>query len=242
MMIVEQKEICIRPLGDSALVVQLGNEVNEIIHKKILNLVHIIESDPFTGLLEVVPCYNSVTVFYDLITIRKQLDFNISAFEKVSASMNCYLKRIKEETSFEKRLIEIPVVYGEQFGPDIEYVAKYNNITVEKVIELHTKKDYLVYMIGFAPGFPFLGGVDKQIATPRKEKPSPAIPAGSVGIAGEQTGMYPLETPGGWQVIGQTPIDLFTPKTSPPTLLQSGDVIRFIPITQNEFHTYKENK
>lgn len=243
-MLLEQKGISIRPLSDSALVVQLDKEINSIIHKNIMNFVKLIEEEPFEGFVEAVPCYNNVTIFYNPISVRRHVShvpFK-SAFEKVSASMMEYLDMLDDKMDIKNRLIEIPVVYGEEFGPDLEYVARFNNITPEKVIELHTKQDYLVYMIGFAPGFPFLGGIDKRIATPRKEKPRLSIPAGSVGIAGEQTGMYPLETPGGWQVIGKTPIELFTPKTSPPTYLQSGDKIRFIAISKDDYLAYKEPK
>ncbi|MBO1911088.1 5-oxoprolinase subunit PxpB, partial [Microvirga sp. 3-52] len=116
-------------------------------------------------------------------------------------------------------------------GPDLEYVAKSNNLSIEEVIQIHSENEYLVYMIGFAPGFPFLGGMDKRIATPRKETPRLTIPSGSVGIAGKQTGVYPLETPGGWQIIGRTPLDLFLPDMSPPTLLEAGDKIRFMPVS-----------
>lgn len=238
---VRKDGVSIRPLGDSALVVQLADGIDSIIHKRIIKLVNLIEREPFCGMLEAVPCYNSVTVYYNPIALRKDGDIEgKNAFEKASASINCYLKKLDESPIVNKRLIEIPVVYGERFGPDLEYIAKYHNITPEKVIELHAKKDYLVYMIGFAPGFPYLGEIDERLATPRKAKPRPAIPAGSVGIAGEQTGIYSLETPGGWQVIGQTPVDLFTPKASRPTLLESGDEIRFVPITEDEYFAYKE--
>jgi len=240
----EQQSVDIRPLGDSALVIQLESEINSVTHNKVINIVNLLENDPFDGFIEAVPGYNNVTVFYDPVTIHRnnQQHSYQTSFEKASASMKYYIEKLKKQESVKKRLVEIPVLYGERFGPDLEYVAKYNDITPDKVIELHTKKDYLVYMIGFAPGFPYLGEVDKKIATPRKSKPRLRIPAGSVGIAGEQTGMYPLESPGGWQVIGQTPVDLFTPQSSPPTLLKYGDEIRFIPITEAEYVSYKEKK
>lgn len=240
-MIVEKDGITIRALGDSALVVQLDNEINVQTHQKIVTIIDLMEAEPFNGFIEAVPGYNNLTVFYDPITVLlHEQKTNQTAFHFVSSYMLNYVNKTKSKSSINHRLIEIPVLYGEEFGPDLEYVAKYNNITPEKVIELHTEKDYLVYMIGFAPGFPYLADVHKNISTPRKEKPRPKIPAGSVGIAGEQTGMYPLESPGGWQIIGQTPIELFTPEQSPPTLLQSGDKIRFIPITEDEYEAYKE--
>lgn len=242
-MIMEQQSVHIRLLGDSAIVIQLGEDINRAMHNKIVNIIELLETEPFEGFIEAVPAYNNITVFYDPVTVYlNNKSSNETAFEKVTAFMMNYIKKAKNKLSTKKRLVEIPVMYGEKFGPDLNYVAKFNNITPEKVIELHTKKDYLVYMIGFAPGFPYLADLDNRIATPRKEKPRLSIPAGSIGIAGEQTGMYPLETPGGWQVIGRTPVDLFTPKSFPPTLLKSGDEIRFIPITENEYLSYKEKK
>lgn len=241
-MAMEQQTV--HSLGDSALVIQLDKGISSTIHNKIVNIVDLLETEPFEGFIEAVPGYNNVTVFYDPFTVRmkNQKSRDKTAFKMVSAFMLNYVKKSEDKLSTKKNLVEIPVIYGERFGPDLEYVAKYNDITPEEVIELHTKKDYLVYMIGFAPGFPYLADIDKKIATPRKEKPRPRIPAGSVGIAGEQTGMYPLETPGGWQVIGQTPVELFTPKSSPPTLLKAGDEIRFVPITEEEYLSYKEKE
>lgn len=240
----EQNGVSIRPLGDSALVIQLGEGISTILHKKIINLVDLIENDPFDGFIEVVPSYNNVTIYYDPVTIRLKNSTSQfeSSFKQVSDRVKDYIERINDNELPQKRFIEIPVLYGNEFGPDLEYIATYNKIPSEKVIELHTEKEYLVYMLGFAPGFPFFGGVDKRISTPRKEKPRPAIPAGSVGIAGEQTGVYPIETPGGWQVIGRTPVNLFNPEMSSPTLLQPGDRVRFTPITREEYFSYKEKK
>lgn len=243
-MVIEQQKVDIRPLGDSALVIQLGEGISPMIHEKIINLINKMESDPFDGFIEVVPCYNSVTVFYDPVTVHfsnQRSECNTS-FQKVSVFIKDYLNNLDEDAKFHHRLVEIPVVYGDEFGPDLEYVANFNKITPEKVIDIHFKNEYLVYMIGFAPGFPFLGGMNEKIATPRKDSPRLSIPPGSVGIAGKQTGVYPLETPGGWQIIGRTPLDLFLPEMSPPTLLQAGDKIRFVPITADEYAEQKEGE
>lgn len=137
-------------------------------------------------------------------------------------------------------VIEIPVCYGEEFGPDLEFVANHNGLTPEEVIRIHSSAEYLVYMVGFAPGFPYLGGMPEAIAAPRRPSPRLAIPAGSVGIAGKQTGVYPIETPGGWQIIGRTPIALFVPDSNPPTILASGDRICFRPISRQEYMERKE--
>jgi inhibitor of KinA len=136
--------------------------------------------------------------------------------------------------------VEIPVCYGGEFGADLDFVAKHANLTPGEVIEIHSAADYLVHMIGFAPGFPYLGGMSSKIAAPRRSSPRLKVPAGSVGIAGEQTGIYPLETPGGWQLIGRTPLALFRPEQDPPTLLQPGDIVRFRPITPQQFRELKE--
>ena len=243
-MVLEQQDVYICSLGDSALVIQLGEGISSLIHNKIINIVDSLEADPFEGFIEAIPGYNNVTVFYDPVIVHLNNSQNMqpSPFKIVSDFMMFYIERSNKMIETEKRLVEIPVSYGEELGPDLEYVAMFNNITPEMVIKLHAQKDYLIYMIGFAPGFPHLGNIDKKITTPRKEKPRPRVSAGSVGIAGKQTGIYSLESPGGWQVIGQTPVNLFNPKSAPPTLLKPGDKIRFIPITKDEFISYKENK
>ncbi|KAB2336689.1 5-oxoprolinase subunit PxpB [Cytobacillus depressus] len=235
-----KKSVQIRPLGDSALVVQLGEGICPAIHEKVKSLSNVLEKNPFTGLIESVPSYNSLTVYYNPVAIY--MEGNQSPFKKVSAFILELMAELAVDEQSEPRLVTIPVVYGGEFGPDLENVAEYNGLSVEDVIEIHSANDYLVYMIGFAPGFPFMGGMDERIATPRKESPRLAITPGSVGIAGKQTGIYPLETPGGWQIIGRTPLDLFLPEVSPPTLLQSGDRIRFEPISLEEYETYKEMK
>lgn len=243
-MAVKQEAISVRPLGDSALVIQLDKSISPTIHNQIIGIVELLESDPFEGFIEAVPSYNNITIFYDpvIVYLNNQIHLKKTSFEIVCAFMMNYVRKSDCKLPIKNRLVEIPVIYGGRFGPDLEFVAKTNHITPEKVVELHTKKDYLVYMIGFTPGFPYLADINKKITTPRKKKPRQKIPAGSVGIAGEQTGIYPLESPGGWQVIGRTPIELFNPKSSPPSLLKSGDEIRFISITEDEYILHKEKK
>ncbi|MEH7084491.1 5-oxoprolinase subunit PxpB [Neobacillus drentensis] len=234
----------IRPLGDSALVIQLGDGISPAIHEKVKNLSNLLEKDPFTGLIESVPAYNSLTIYYNPVAVYLSSTDKeaLSPYKKVSAFILALLDKLGTIETPEQRLVTIPVLYGGEFGPDLEYVASYHGLSVEKVIQIHSSNDYLVYMIGFAPGFPFMGGMDERIATPRKDSPRLAIAPGSVGIAGKQTGIYPLETPGGWQIIGRTPVDLFLPELSPPTMLQSGDRIRYVPITLEEYAAYKEMK
>ncbi len=235
-------KIIIKPLGDSALIVQLGDGVNPLIHERAQSLTTLLNMYQFNGFIEAVPAYNNVTVYYNpFIVYQSSYKTGQTSFQKVSAYINELIMRGKQERPSKERIVKIPVLYGGKQGPDLDYVAKYHNLSPEEVIHIHSSQDYLVYMLGFAPGFPFLGGVDRRVATPRKETPRQAIAPGSVGIAGEQTGIYPLETPGGWQIIGRTPRQLFLPEQSPPTLLQPGDKIRFIPVTLEKYETYKED-
>ena len=238
-MLEETNDIHIRPLGDSALTVILDEKVNKEVHEKVLSLISIIEKNPFIGFLEALPAYNKVTIFYNPIEVYQTYVKQNSIFETVSMIVKNYVKKITNQVNIEHRCVDIPVLYGGQYGPDLEHVAKINHLTPEEVIHIHTKNEYLVYMIGFAPGFPFLGGMDQRIAAPRKDSPRSKIPSGSVGIAGEQTGIYPLETPGGWQIIGRTPLDLFLPASS-STLLKPGDTLRFVAISHEEYLERKE--
>lgn len=233
------KDISIKPLGDSALIVQLDTVVSKAVHDKVMNFIQVIENNPFTGFVEAVPNYNNVAVFYNPIKVYQAYNVTETIFNTVSNLIKKYVTQVSSSKKNTSSLVEIPVLYGQEFGPDLENVANLNQLTKEKVIQIHSGNDYLVHMIGFAPGFPFLGGMNENIATPRKDAPRPSIPAGSVGIAGKQTGVYPFESPGGWQIIGRTPIELFLPKESPPTLIKAGDTIRFIPIS---YETYVEKK
>lgn len=238
----QQIKASMKPLGDSALIVQLGEGMDPLIHEKVKNLSDLLTNNPFEGYIELVPAYNNITVYYNPYTVHMSLTGTSTAFVKVCTHMNQLVEQIKITENESPRVVSIPVCYGGEFGPDLENVAEYHNMTPEEVIRIHSESECLVYMLGFAPGFPFMGGMDTRIATPRKETPRLAIPPGSVGIAGKQTGIYPLETPGGWQIIGRTPLDLFLPQMSPPTLLQSGDKIKFVPISPSKYLEYKEMK
>jgi len=177
-----------------------------------------------------VPAYSSLAVIYDPTLI----DFGgvKRAVEGVEASAE----------SFEGELVEIPVVYGGEYGPDLEFVAKHSGLSVDEVIEIHSKPVYRVYFLGFLPGFAYLGGMDERIAAPRLERPRLKVPSGSVGIAGKQTGIYPIESPGGWRLIGRTPLRLFNPEKEPPTLLQPGDRVKFVPVDEYEFRELYEGE
>ncbi|MFJ8516723.1 5-oxoprolinase subunit PxpB [Lysinibacillus xylanilyticus] len=232
-----KENVQIRPLSDSALVIHVGEGISEAIHNKVKNILNLLERNPFEGFIEVVPAYNNVTVYYNPIEVYFS-NIEIGGempYEKVKATILSLMNQSHIVETTNERVVKIPVVYGGEMGPDLEFVASYHGLTPNEVIKIHSSVEYLVYMIGFAPGFPFMGGMDRQIATPRKETPRLSITPGSVGIAGNQTGIYPLETPGGWQIIGRTPSRLFLPEQSPPTLLQPGDRIQFVPISLEEY-------
>jgi KipI family sensor histidine kinase inhibitor len=181
---------------------------------------------PIEGVTEVIPTYRSILIFYDSFQsdperLKKQILDRENKLDKWEIP--------PPET------IEIQVAYGDDFGPDLEFVAQHNNLTPEEVIQIHTSGTYLIYMLGFTPGFPFLGGLSEKIFTPRLEKPRQLVSAGSIGIANNQTGIYPIDSPGGWQLIGKTPIKLYDPTGSPPILLRAGNYLKFKKISRKEF-------
>ena len=189
--------------------------------------------------MDIIPAYASLTIVYDVVAIRKQYP---SAYEWVRGELERALEIIKEDRIVSVRTIQIPVCYDLSFAPDSKRLAIERKISIEKLIELHTQQTYRVYMIGFLPGFAYIGTVDDRIASPRLKKPRTHVPAGSVGIAGNQTGIYPLDSPGGWNIIGRTPVNLFNVLVADPVLLQSGDEINFFSIAKEEFETFDQNK
>ncbi|WP_195258920.1 5-oxoprolinase subunit PxpB [Bacillus paralicheniformis] len=237
--------VTMSPLGDSAVIIQLGEGISEQTHRVVSALTKRIENDPFPGFIECVPAFTSVTVFYQPFEVYRKMESGKavdSPYEKVKALIEHHLQELTMEEETKQRTVEIPVCYGGRFGPDLEEVADINGLTAQEVIDIHTSGEYLVYMIGFAPGFPYLGGMSEKIAAPRRSSPRTSIPAGSVGIAGMQTGVYPLSTPGGWQLIGNTPLELFKPYEQPPSLLRAGDIVKFVSVTEEEYHALKEGK
>ena len=225
------------PLGDAAIVVEFGTTISDEVHKKVRAFAAYLDNNQFPGMIEYVPAFTTVTLFYNPWMVSKQ--GKLDAYEEVVHYIRKIESQVKDIELTEARLVEIPVCYGDEFGPDLAFVAEYTQLTTQEIIEIHSGAAYLVYMIGFAPGFPYLGGMDKRIAAPRRPSPRTVIPAGSVGIAGNQTGIYPLETPGGWQLIGRTPVSLFDPQRQPPVLLEAGDRIRFLPVSKTEYAPYK---
>ncbi|MFC5447551.1 5-oxoprolinase subunit PxpB [Paenibacillus aestuarii] len=240
------RDVEMSPLGDSAIIVRLGEQADLDTNTKVRMVADYLEQHPFVGMIEYIPAFTSVTVVYDPVQIFMSENKKPHAgefrypYDYVEQQLRQILASIREAAAATPRIVEIPVCYGGEFGVDLAYVASLNGLSEDEVIEIHASGEYLVYMLGFAPGFPYLGGMDKRIAAPRKMTPRLAIPAGTVGIAGEQTGVYPIETPGGWQLIGRTPLSLFLPKQQPPTLLEAGNRIRFYPITRREYDQWKE--
>ncbi|WP_336824196.1 5-oxoprolinase subunit PxpB [Sporosarcina sp. USHLN248] len=227
-------EYSIQPFHDHAIYISYGEDIREdYLHYSQTIIAELDRNQPI-GYVEAIPGYNNLTIFYDPIKIAEE--YKTTQMQQTFINtIESMLKNIGEIKATERDVVAIPVCYDEEYGPDLTYVAKFHNLSIEKVIELHSETIYTVHMLGFAPGFPFLGGMDQRIATPRKTTPAPAIPAGSVGIAGIQTGVYPIETPGGWQIIGRTPLSLFQPHMHPPSLLIAGDKLKFYPITKEEF-------
>ena len=214
--------------GDSALVIEFGNEISVDINKKIRKMMDDIKKEDIDGIVELVPTYCSLLINYDVLKI----DYN-TLVEKLKTFLNNDLETAEGE---EVTLVEIPTLYNDEFGPDLSYVAEHNKLSKEEVIKIHTGTDYLVYMLGFMPGFTYLGGMSEKIATPRLESPRLQIYPGSVGIAGKQTGMYPSMSPGGWRIIGRTPLKLYNPDSDTPVYISSGDYVRYVSISEEEYN------
>lgn len=219
------------PLSENALTVDFGNRIDVTLNRQVLVLAEAIDRQPFAGLAELVPAYGSLTVFYDVWTVRKDNPTFPTAWAAMQAKVETYLADCKNYSFDDKivspRIIKLPVCYNLESGWDWDDVCRHTGLSREEVIRRHTAATYRVYMMGFLPGFAYLGGLDETIAVPRKAQPRTQVEAGSVGIAGQQTGVYPLNSPGGWQIIGKTSVKLFD-KTAPnPVLLQAGDQVRF---------------
>lgn len=215
------------PLGDSALTIDFGNEISVEVNNRALRLAKSFTEKSFAGFEEIVPAYSSLTIFYDVLKVRKNFPGFATAFEAVRSFAENDLKNLDDSQSNETRLLKIPVCFDEEVALDLDFVAESNNLSPEKVVEIFLGKTYRVFMLGFLPGFSYMGELDSRIAAPRKQTPRTKVPKGSVGIAGRQTGIYSLESPGGWQIIGRTNVEIFTPEAEPPTFLQTGDSVQF---------------
>lgn len=214
------------PVGDRALSVEFPKVISPEINKEIRALSLCLQQESIEGVLELVPTYCSLFIHY----LPEQVSYS-TLVEKIMD----FLQKTQNNPLPPTRLVEIPVFYGGNYGEDLAFVASHNHLTEEEVIFRHSSVDYLIYMLGFTTGFPYLGGMDESISTPRLATPRLKNPAGSIGIAGSQTGIYPTVSPGGWQIIGATPLKLYDPHGTPPILLESGQYLRFRPISQEEF-------
>jgi inhibitor of KinA len=220
------------PLGDSAVVVSFGDVIDEAVYRQVQHLANLLERHPIPGLVECVPAFCSVTVVYDPLQLT---------VTDVAQHLQRLWSLPHDTQPSAMDAVDIPVCYCSECGPDLECVADFHGLTVEAVIDLHVSGTYRVYMIGFLPGFPYLGGLSPALATPRKQQPRLQVPAGSVGLAGAQTGIYPVTSPGGWQIIGRTPVSLFNPERTPPTWLQPGNTVRFERISHTTYLSLRED-
>ncbi|WDM03076.1 5-oxoprolinase subunit PxpB [Alicyclobacillus cycloheptanicus] len=221
----------IEPLGDHAVLIGLGDEIQESVHGRVKAVCDMLDRSSIPGVVEWVPAFTSVAVVYDPL---------VTACSVLIDHLRRVLADLPSLDVLGGRIVDIPVCYGGPFGPDLHEVARRCGLSEAEVIRLHSEPLYRVYMVGFVPGFPYLGGLPKRLAAPRKRQPRTQVPEGSVGIAGEQTGIYSLSTPGGWQIIGRTPVKLFDPTVNPPSYLQMGDRVRFCPISEETYHNLYE--
>lgn len=212
--------------GDSALLVEFGKEISPEINQRISAVVQLMKEQHIEGLVDMIPAFCSLLINYDPRVI---------SYEEIRERVERLIKVDIKSENGKKKVFEIPVCYGGEYGPDLANIAAHAGLSEEEVIEIHSSQDYLIYMLGFLPGFTYLGGLDERIHTPRLANPRIKINAGSVGIGGSQTGIYPVDSPGGWQLMGMTPVKTYDPERETPILVEAGDYIRFVPITEEEY-------
>ena len=221
----------ISPVGDRAISIDFGQVIDPTINRHIRQTIERIKEFQLDGIIELVPTYCALLVEYDAM---------LYSYSEICNIIESTLEEGMTNTTNELvTVVEVPTVYGGEFGPDLSFVASHNHLSEDEVISIHSGTDYLVYMLGFIPGFTYLGGMDPRIATPRLSSPRTLIPAGSVGIAGEQTGTYPSDSPGGWQIIGRTSVTMYDMSKAQAALLKAGDYVRYVPIDESEFHRIK---
>lgn len=225
------QNINILTAGDSSILIEFGKEISPEINRKIKATVQLMKEQHIEGVVDVIPAFCSLLINYDPRVI---------SYDEIRKRMQNLVKVDAKSGEEKKKIYEIPVCYGGEYGPDIENIAANAGLSVEEVIKIHSSRDYLIYMLGFLPGFCYLGGLDERIHTPRLANPRIKINAGSVGIGGSQTGIYPLDSPGGWQLMGMTPVKTYDPKREVPILVEAGDYIRFVPIEEDEYKRIKE--
>lgn len=225
------QEIKILTAGDSSLLVEFGREISPQINGRITAAVQLIKEQHIEGVVDMIPAFCSLLINYDPRVI---------GYDELKERIKSLVRVDLKTEDRKKRVFEIPVCYGGEYGPDLKNIAEHAGLTEEEVIRIHSSKDYLIYMLGFLPGFTYLGGLDERIHTPRLANPRVKISAGSVGIGGSQTGIYPLDSPGGWQLMGMTPVKTYDPQREVPILVEAGDYIRFVPVSEEEYLHIKE--
>ncbi|HEX8817605.1 MAG TPA: 5-oxoprolinase subunit PxpB [Terriglobales bacterium] len=214
-----------QPASDQSLLIYFGHAMSRKAHQQVMRLLRLLQADPVAGIVNLHPAYHSLLIKFD------PLQFAHADLESILRER---LKHLADIQPPPPRQIEIPVCYDEEFGPDLNHVAAMQHLTPEQVIELHASKSYEVYFLGFVPGFAYLGELAPELVTPRLPAPRRSVASGSVGIAGSQTGVYPFAVPGGWRLLGRTPLKMFQPQTA-TSLLSIGDRVRFVPITREQF-------
>jgi inhibitor of KinA len=221
------------PMGDRGLLMEFGDEISREINEKVRRMALAVRDGITEGIVEVVPTYRSLLIIYNPLFLP---------IEHLKKKLNRIEEGLQKASLPKPKLNRIPAVYGGNHGPDLEEVARYHHLSPEKVIQLHCSRAYLIYMIGFMPGYPYMGELPEELATPRLKTPRLVVPKGSVAIAQRQTGIYSMESPGGWQIIGRTPVELFDPGRDPPSLLQMGDLVQFYRISEKEFNEWPSSK
>jgi inhibitor of KinA len=216
----------VRPVGDRGLLVEYGDAIAPEINRKVRVMALALEQERPAGMVEVIPTYRSLLIVYD------PMKADVAELEQALDDLEVRLDQIRIPPP---RTVEVPVLYGGECGPDIEFVARHAGLSIEDVVRIHSGTPYQLYMMGFTPGFAYLGGLPEAIHAPRLETPRVLVPAGSVGIANNQTGIYPVPSPAGWRIIGRAPVRLFDPLKSEPFLYRAGDFIKFNSISEEEF-------
>lgn len=222
------------PLGDSAMTVDFGSRISPELNNAVMKLYRELSVSPLPGMKEAIPAYSSLSVYYDLLLCNRLRPEGKTIYEWMGELLHRRLRGLDSEEMTPATEIIIPVCYDPSFAPDLPLLAKEKNISMDEVVHLHASISYRVYLLGFLPGFTYLGETDEKLTMPRKMQPAP-VSAGSIGIAGRQTGIYSLPSPGGWHIIGRTPLKLFDANRDPLTLLKPGDSIKFVSISKDEF-------
>lgn len=212
--------------GDTSLSAEFGNEISESINAQIRAFTIALEKSGIPGIVELVPTYRACMIHYDP---------GVVAYAALVRRLQGLLGKLDSIEIPPSDVLEVPVLYGGEMGPDLAFVAEHAGLGEQEVIDIHTSTEYLIYMLGFTPGFTYLGGMSDKLETPRLKQPRVKIPAGSVGIAGKQTGVYPIDSPGGWQLIGRTPVKMYDPNRETPILPKAGQYIKFRAIDQAEY-------